>query len=83
MRQVSRDPFARTTLMRQHVRVEDLPSRYTVVGVVGLPPGCDECGNFNANGGLFRYGTERDDRAGPNWHKGLFCSKSCHDAYHG
>jgi hypothetical protein len=51
---------------------------------------CDNCGgNYENPGknkiGLYEYGTERDDKPGEanvNWHKGLFCSKECHDAYH-
>lgn len=32
---------------------------------------------------LYRYGTQPDDSGRENWHKGLFCCKSCHDSYHG
>ncbi len=31
---------------------------------------------------LYRYGTMPDDSGREHWHKGLFCSKSCHDSYH-
>lgn len=67
--QISRDSFARESLMRE---------------VVGWAKhkGCSWCGNFNRHSKLFRYGTERDDRAGVSWHKGLFCCKGCHDTYH-
>lgn len=65
---ISRDPFARTELHRTFVR----------------PTGdetCDNCGGLNGRGGLFEYHTETDGgRTYP--HRGLFCSKSCHDSYH-
>ena len=70
--QISRDPFARTTLVRR-----------TVDCLVG----CWWCGSHNRRrpDTLFEYGTERDgisaSYVGPHWHKGLFCSKSCHDSY--
>jgi hypothetical protein len=75
MHGVSRDPFARTTLVRTIVRP--------------LAPGqdCGWCGNVRhaRRGGpsLFRYGTEPDAvRPRVHWHDGAFCSKPCHDAYH-
>lgn len=68
---VSRDPFARTEI---HRRLE--PSGQ----------GCNWCGSHRVHKGLntlnlFRYYTETDDGRRHD-HKGLFCSKSCHDAYH-
>ena len=65
---ISRDPFAREELVRQTVASQS---------------GCDWCGQHRKGGKLFQYGTDRDDRPyRPNWHKGLFCSKPCHDDYH-
>lgn len=72
---VSHDPFARESLVRRIVHGGT----------------CDNCGGNRVKHGeitsaLFQYGTERDDRPGEknvNWHKGKFCSKSCHDSYHG
>lgn len=74
--QISRDPFARTTLVRRVVRLNP-----------NMPPKCCfECGGLNSHLNLFEYGTENDGLTasyiGPHWHKGLFCSKGCHDAYH-
>ena len=67
--QVSRDPFARTELHRSIV--------YVAKSVT-----CDWCGNQRRNASLFRYSTESD--GGRKFeHRGLFCSKPCHDAYHG
>lgn len=67
-RLISRDPFARTEL---HRCVPDQMSNLT----------CDWCGNRRARGGLFRYSTESD--GGRKFdHRGLFCSKSCHDSFH-
>lgn len=53
---------------------------------------CDWCGTrrthkltrtlSKATHTLFRYGTQSDDNTREHWHKGLFCSKSCHDSYH-
>ena len=68
MAYISRDPFARQELHR-HV-VADQPSKT-----------CDWCGNTRKNGTLFQYRTESD--GGSTFiHRGLFCSKGCHDAYH-
>ena len=71
MIELSHDPFARTSLVRRLV-------------VTGQK--CFWCGQSRRGDALFQYGTERDDRPGEThvgWHKGLFCSKSCHDSYHG
>lgn len=69
--QISRDPFARTTLVRR---------------VVATTSTCNWCGGQRIGQRigqrLFEYGTERDDRSRPDWHKGLYCSKECHDVYH-
>jgi hypothetical protein len=78
--QISRDPFARTTLVRE---VCDYAIRYR----------CEWCGAIRAKQSanvvigttckhMFRYGTQRDDRGGTYWHPGEFCSKACHDSYH-
>lgn len=65
---ISRDPFARQELHRETVATTE---------------GCSWCGNKPRSGKkLFRYLTETDSgRKSP--HKGLFCGKDCHDAYHG
>jgi hypothetical protein len=71
---ISRDSFARTELHREIVNAP-LNNR-----------GCYWCGGSRSkNGqlldGLFQYSTESDGGS-TNVHKGLFCSKSCHDSYH-
>lgn len=75
--QIRRDPFARTTLVREsalsHCHCEWCGStRYRngepLVNSAGVPI-------------LFRYGTENDNGR-VNWHRGLFCSLSCHNAFH-
>jgi hypothetical protein len=76
MRQLARDPFARTTLLR--VVIRPLASGQT----------CSWCGNVRVSRHrrepfLYRYGTEPDAIHRPvSWHGGAFCSKSCLDAYH-
>ena len=82
MLQVSRDPFARTTLVRR-----------TITGhTVDLPGGfgdhlysCDWCGNVRrtrkGRPTAYRYATETDGGR-THEHKGTFCCKGCHDAYH-
>jgi len=66
----SRDPFARTEL---HKAVS-YPKKAPKIG------GCDWCGQKDRT--LYRYRTESDGgRKGE--HRGDFCCKSCHDAYHG
>lgn len=73
MRQLSRDPFSRTTLMRQ-----------TVTGIERLMA-CDWCGQSKrTKAGLFilyRYITEHDDGRRESSSR-LFCSKSCHHSFH-
>lgn len=64
--QISRDPFARSTTERELVRGKGC---------------CDWCGQERPR--LFRYGTWPDGLFTRTlWHKGLFCSKPCHDDYH-
>ena len=71
---LSHDAFSRDSLARQHRPARTLP----------YGSSCAWCGNRNRHGGLFQYGTERDDRPGRvNWHSGLYCSKACHDSYSG
>ena len=72
MKQISRDPFARTTLVRDHIPGYLLIRKQT----------CDWCGNLNGFGGLFRYATDPDDGGRLHWHDGEFCSLSCHNSYH-
>jgi hypothetical protein len=70
--QIRRDPFARTTLVREIVRCNPHCT-------------CHWCGTVAGfRERLFRYGTEPDS-VNPriNWHRGEFCSLSCHNAYHG
>jgi hypothetical protein len=70
MIQLTRDPFARTTLVRE------LSDNVCV---------CAWCGSARVVRGkvqlAFRYGTESDNGR-VSWHRGAFCGKSCHDAYH-
>jgi hypothetical protein len=63
---VSRDPFART-----EIRVEVLDSFET----------CAWCGNPRRGARMFRYRTESDGGR-VSVHRGLFCSRTCHDSYH-
>lgn len=77
-RVLSHDGFARRELIRQTATVSPGAS-------------CDWCGNVNWSRAknpvpqLYSYGTRADDslRSSINRHRGLFCSKSCHDSYHG
>lgn len=66
MAYISRDPFARTELHRDTVDTRS---------------GCTECGSKRKSGRLFQYSTESDGGR-KDTHKGLFCSKPCHDSYH-
>ena len=69
MTQISHNPFARTSLLREIVQ----PSGQT----------CSWCGGLNRRGKLFKYSTLHDGIATrPAVHRGEFCSKSCHDSYH-
>lgn len=75
MHQISRDPFARTTLLRERIYVHSET--------------CVWCGHqkviaHSSQRYLFRYSTKKDGiHTQPQPHSGLFCSKSCHDSYHG
>jgi len=42
---------------------------------------CSECGDVGPKGMLFIYATERGARR--RVHDGTFCSKLCHDRFHG
>jgi len=70
MAQISRDPFARETLERE---------------VTDNMSACDGCGQQRTSRGkvrgLFQYITASDSGR-RSAHRGLFCSKSCHDSYH-
>lgn len=71
MTYINRDPFARTELHRE--------ARDVSVST------CSWCGSVrtrkNGPSYLYRYSTESD--GGRRYeHRGLFCSKSCHDSYH-
>jgi hypothetical protein len=70
MAMINRDPFARHELHRETVSTREA---------------CKWCGGTRKGGKLFEYRTERDDStvSRRSVHNGLFCSKSCHDAYHG
>jgi hypothetical protein len=71
-RLISRDPFARQELHRERVTVQIEACRWCD-GVKRTPAGKRY---------LFQYHTESDGgRTFP--HSGPFCSKSCHDSYHG
>ena len=65
--QISRDPFARETVVREivHTTTET----------------CGWCGN-NHHNHLFRYGVEPDSiSCRVNWSKGIFCSVDCWRTY--
>lgn len=67
--QISRDPFARTTITREVVKV----APYVV---------CQWCGQSRKSSKLFRYWVESDGGRSSEV-RGLFCSKSCCNSYHG
>ena len=76
MRQIARDPFARHTLVREVVRPLRAHQTRAFCGGVRVTP-------RSRDPFLYRYGTEPDAiRPRVSWHNGIFCSKSCHDAYH-
>jgi hypothetical protein len=73
MTYVSRDPFARSELHKQ-------------IATVGHGS-CDWCGQVRMSKHkapvpqLYTFLTESDGGT-TSRHRGLFCSKSCHDSYH-
>jgi hypothetical protein len=76
MRQMTRNPFARTTFVRERVRPLRSHESCAFCGGVRTTP-------RRATPFLYRYGTEPDAiRSRVAWHGGAFCSKRCHDAYH-
>lgn len=76
MRQIARNPFARSTLVR------------IVLRPLARGQTCSFCGSVRTSRRcrtpfLYRYGTKPDAiRPRIVWHDGAFCSKSCHDDYH-
>lgn len=69
MRYISRDPFARETLMR-----EDVPT---------FNRNCDNCGSITSTNRLFHYYRERDGLQNTRSDiKGVFCSIGCMRSYH-
>lgn len=68
--QLSRDVFARATLVRKLER-SSMP--------------CENCGNWRKAGPwLFRYGSQPDGlHTRVNWDLRLFCNKACRDAFYG
>ncbi len=79
VRTINRDPFARANLAREAVPMQQRCC-------------CKWCGAHRKGDmflgpickSLYRYGTRPDTiRSRINWHDGVFCSKGCHDAYHG
>ena len=75
---ISRDPFTRQELHRRVVQINAGPQ----------PRGCFWCGNLRMSktgkASLYEYRTEPDRiTPRPAVHSGMFCSKSCHDNYHG
>lgn len=75
---ISHDPFARQSVVR---RVSDNTCKCLWCGN-HRPMRLSSLGEYHTVN-AFEYGTERDDHAGVNWHRGAFCSKACHDSYHG
>ena len=71
--QLSRDPFARETLIRRRVQI------------VGQD--CKWCGKVHITKAgvkfLYEYGIERDGSSTAAWENKLFCSKECRDSYRG
>ena len=51
--------------------------RYSQVTAAGAGEfGCSWCGGSSRSGKLYRFRGRDEQR----WHRGVFCSKSCHDA---
>lgn len=76
---ISHDAFARLSIVRRVV---------VALSNTHRPCTCAECGQpryraAKLTHSLFQYGTALDDRTAIDWHRGAFCSKSCHDTYHG
>jgi hypothetical protein len=74
MRALARDPFARTTLVRDTIQLTGNQS-------------CDFCGGGTTLRRripfLFRFGTAPAAiHSRVTSHQGAFCSRSCHDAHH-
>ena len=82
-RHISRDPFARTELHWRQITGHSVDS---VGGFGDRLYTCDWCGNVKRTPRgkpyAYRYATETDGGRSHD-HKGTFCSKSCHDSYHG
>jgi hypothetical protein len=66
MKTINRDPFSRSDLVREAIPM-----------IERFP--CSWCGFRPAR---FRYGWWSDDRPGPEWARGAFCSVGCYRDYH-
>lgn len=76
MRFLSRDPFARASVVRREFNA-------------GPTEGCAWCGQRAARAykrviraKLYEYGTFADDQPNPTWDGRRFCSKTCRDTFH-
>ena len=69
---ISRDSFARSEIHREIVDKSINPYFDKLT--------CDWCGSSRKSGNLFKYLTETDGGS-RHYHKGKFCSKSCHDSH--
>lgn len=73
-KQVSRDPFARTELVRRQISIDHSIDR-----------SCSWCGAVRHGRGGHKYLSiyaTQSDGGRTSEHKGAFCCKSCHDSYH-
>ena len=69
MQYLSRDSFARTTLMKESIKTNET---------------CSWCGSKRKDGKLYRYFIEEDRiNVRPQMAKGMFCCKSCFNSYNG
>lgn len=76
--QVAKDIFSEAV-----IKHDGFARQETHRDLVHSTAGCSNCGQTPKSGKLKQYSTSNDDRPGrKNAHKGLFCSKGCHDSYH-
>jgi hypothetical protein len=76
MTTLSHDGIARQSTVRQSINTK-------ICGMMSAEHTCEWCGGVRPGKQvLYQYGTQSDASGNIDWHKGLFCSKGCHDAYH-
>lgn len=81
-KQVAAEFFEAVQLGEERSLSRDPFARHNVIKQTVEGKECDNCGQPGKNGKLFQYGID-PDAGKKSFSKGKFCSKGCHNSYHG